>query len=148
MTILNWALFSVLFFCSCSPRCVEWEKNEIVTPCFDSTSKKFPSQSAFNGIELELTAYPDGERLYGNIFNCPIKQKELKAKLTLPEEELEGEAYVLEGGQRIELPSAWIPVIKEAFKKAQTVTISFSRYTSDIPADGFYTASSFSIKII
>lgn len=148
MTILKWALFSVLFFCSCSKPCIQWNKTEIDTPCFDSTQLKFASQSDFNGIELELTTYPDGERLYGNVFNRPLKEREITATLIIQESSQEGCAYVLEGGQRIELPQEWIPLIKKAFSLAQPVKISFTRYSAEIPSDGFYTASSFSIKVI
>lgn len=133
-------LFSVLFLTSCSS-CPKWEKTDIDAECLSSSRRTFPSQSEFNGIELELTDYSDGERLFANIFSRPLPPGDIEITLTLPSQTLTGTGYVFQGGQRIELPADWIPLIRDNYSSKNDLSLSFNRFNARIPADGFYDSS-------
>lgn len=90
---------------------------------------------------MELTDYPDGERLYANTFSRRMEAGEIEVTLTLPSETLTGKGYVYQGGQRVELPSEWIPLIRENYSAKNDLTLSFNRFSARVPSDGFYDTS-------
>lgn len=129
-------LLSVLFY-SCST-CPKWEKTDIEGSCISSTRRTFASQSDFNGIELEITSYPEGEFLFANVKGRPLSGQSVEVTLNTPNGALTGQGYVYEGGQRIELPYEWINTIKTLYSEENEVSLNFNRYKATIPANGFY----------
>ena len=133
-------LLCVLLFSSCTS-CPKWKKTDIEADCISSSRRSFPSQSDFSGIELELTDYPDGERIYANTFSRAMEPGEIEVTLKLPNQTLSGKGYVYQGGQRIELPSDWIPLVRENYSNKNDLTLYFNRFNARIPSDGFYDTS-------
>ncbi len=140
MLLSKRTLLCVLLLTSCTS-CPKWEKTDIEADCLSTTRRTFPTQSEFNGIELEFTDYPDGERLYANTFSRLMEPGEIEVTLKLPEETIIGKGYVYQGGQRVELPSDWIPLIRENYSAKNDLTLSFNRFNARVPSDGFYDTS-------
>jgi len=135
--LIKRTVLCVLLFTSCTS-CPKWEKTDIEADCISSSRRSFPSQSDFNGIELELTDYPDGERLYANTFSRPMEPGEIEVTLKLPSQTFTGKGYVYQGGQRVELPQEWISIVRENYTNKNDLTLSFNRFIARVPADGFY----------
>ncbi|MFN4173783.1 MAG: hypothetical protein ACK4HV_01595 [Parachlamydiaceae bacterium] len=140
MLLSKRTLIGVLLFSSCTT-CPKWEKTDIKADCLSASRRTFPAQSEFNGIELEFTDYPDGERLYANTFSRLMEPGEVVVTLKLPDESLTGKGIVYQGGQRVELPSEWIPLIRENYSANNDLLLSFDRFNARVPSDGFYDSS-------
>lgn len=66
---------------------------------------------------------------------------EVVVTLKLPDESLTGKGIVYQGGQRVELPSEWIPLIRENYSANNDLLLSFDRFNARVPSDGFYDSS-------
>lgn len=104
----------ILCLCSCSsPACRQWELQEILTkrPCFNGGRLILGPDSNLSQLELELIRNRSGMRFYINLLLLQAYPCKEDPCLTKAEIIFEGQEpwiitpYLLEGGQRLQLPA-------------------------------------------
>ncbi len=147
------ALFLAIIITSCNSTCVrQWELTTIDADCPATTYAKLSLQPCnyFNGLEAELLDCGGNVRLYLNartLLFAASSDGTITLQLHFDDYDLEYQADVLEGCQRVLAPSEAQQTIISALLNNRAVDITIGRYQTTLTPDNF-TCSYFQLATI
>ena len=140
MKIYNLALLlNAGLLISCSQR-TQWahEKIHASYHAFSHSKVYYHSPDSVHGVDLEFIPTKDFPvKGYLFIHSTPLTLNKITVCLTIEGEEMQGEAFTLQGGQRFLLSDATVLCLLEAFAAEKKVDIAIPGYHSTISGKGF-----------
>lgn len=132
-------LFSIA--CNKPPSCWQTKVSGSDCPCYEMSKTTAFGGSSLTGIELEVASGDYGERVYLNVYGCPLyydpNNKQIAVQLTVDNETSMIEAVVLDGGQRVLLSEAGRELILLALLENKILDIQLQHYKASIDPFGF-----------
>ncbi len=133
-----------LFGCS-SPKSRQWEIQEIITqsPCFNAVKLILGPDSNYSYLELELTRTLSGIRFYINLLfleALPLKEDCTRTSIVIQFEDQNSWTiypYLLQGGQRLLLPTDIANQLIDALLDERMFTIQVGRNVIEVTPNHF-----------
>lgn len=131
-------MLALLLFSSCSANRSSWNYASIPSaPC---QRLCLAPKNSFKNLEIALQKENEGTRAIINVYAIPLKPEsdgKTKVTLTLDGTSTSYTATVLEGGQRIVLPSDAEQKLINALFQKKPLVLATGRYSTEVNYEGF-----------
>lgn len=141
------ALFSILFFTSCSPTPRQWKlaSNKGTSLHFCSSRLYLAPENNFTNLEVDILNTSQGKTAYLNAFGIELEPEgkstegydTITVTVNVDGHPHEFIGFLLQGGHRILLPDNAQQLIVEALHSDQTVEVTVAHYSTIIIPDNF-----------
>jgi hypothetical protein len=133
-------ILTLLLAASCSANKPSWQCASIPSSSYTKKKLYLSPQNTFQNLEIVLQKEGEEEKALIHVYGIPLKPEgngRTQVTLTLDGTSTDYSAYLLEGGQRVLLPSDGEKKLLEALYQKKPVALAVGRYSTSVHYEGF-----------